>query len=136
LGCNSVRGAYGVAENNHTNTKRLSRRSNIMAKGKSGKEKPDKDGDKGNDKGGTNTIMIVVVVNGQPTEVIANIHAPLHTIIPEALQKSGNVGQPPENWELKDAASALLDLTKKIGEFGFTAATRLFLSLKAGVAGV
>ena len=78
---------------------------------------------------------LTVVVNGQPVEVDVNIHAPLRTVIPKALHDSGNVGQPPENWELKDAAGNLLDLDKKIEDYHFSPETTLFLSLKAGVAG-
>ena len=100
-----------------------------MAKnsGKIGKDEKDKDND--------NKLTLTVVVNGQPAEVTTNVNAPLHTVIPEALTKTGNVGQPPENWELKDANGAALELSKNISEFGFTRETKLFLSLKAGVAG-
>lgn len=80
-------------------------------------------------------ITITVVVNGQPTLVEANEQAPLHTIIPRALEVSGNVGQPPSNWELRDESGALLDLARKIVEYGFTASTILFLNLKAGIGG-
>lgn len=82
-----------------------------------------------------NKITLTVIVNGQPTQVTANLNAPLHTIIPEALKESGNVGQKPDAWELKDEAGNLLDGSKKIENFGFTKDTKLFLSLKAGVAG-
>lgn len=80
-------------------------------------------------------IAIVVVVNGEPTTVEANPNAPLHTIIPKALAATGNVGQPPENWELRDAAGDLLDTARKIESFGWPAGIRLFLSLKAGIGG-
>lgn len=78
---------------------------------------------------------LTIVVNGQPVEVEANENAPLKSVIGKALELSGNVGQPPENWELKDASGALLDLDKKIGEYNFPNDVKLFLSLKAGVAG-
>lgn len=82
-----------------------------------------------------NEIDITVVVNGQPIQVSGNRNAPLHTIIPKALHDSGNVGQPPENWELRDLAGALLDTNQKIEAFDFNAETKLFLNLKAGVGG-
>jgi len=78
---------------------------------------------------------LTVVVNGTPTEVEFNQNAPLHTIIPKALQQTGNQGQPPENWELKDLNGVLLDLDKKIGDFNFSPDVKLFLSLKAGIGG-
>lgn len=83
----------------------------------------------------SNEIDLGVVVNGQPTVVRANESAPLHTVIPRALSQTGNSGQPPENWEIRDAAGALLPLDQKIHDFGFPPDVRLFLNLKAGVGG-
>ena len=80
-------------------------------------------------------ISITVVVNGQPTVVDVIEDAPLGTIIPDALHQTENSGQPPENWELRDADGNLLDLNKKIGDYGFQDKTRLFLNLKAGIGG-
>jgi len=80
-------------------------------------------------------IMLVVVVNGTPTTVEANLNAPLKSIIGKALEQTDNGGQPPDNWELRDVAGQILDLTAKIGTFGFGPDTRLFLNLRAGVGG-
>ena len=80
-------------------------------------------------------IDIAVVVNGEPTEVAANPKAPLKTVIPKALEQTGNTGQPPENWELRDGNGTLLDTSKKTETFGFSKEVRLFLNLKAGVGG-
>lgn len=82
-----------------------------------------------------NELNLAIVVNGQPTIVHANKNAPLQTFIPRALEQTGNAGQPPDNWELRDSAGALLSLTQKIGDFNFAADVRLFLNLKAGVGG-
>ncbi len=82
-----------------------------------------------------NHILLIIVVSGVPTEVSANLNAPLHTIVPKALEQTGNTGQPPENWDLKDAAGNILDQSKKIEDFNFAAGTTLFLSLKAGIGG-
>lgn len=82
-----------------------------------------------------NEIDLTIVVNGQPTVVRANKNAPLRTLIPRALEQTGNSGQPPDNWELRDAAGALLPLDQKIGEFNFPGDVRLFLNLKAGIGG-
>jgi hypothetical protein len=82
-----------------------------------------------------NEIDLAVVVNGQPVQVKENIQAPLRTLMEHALQKSGNLGQSIENWELRDASGQILDPARKIGEFNFAAGTRLFLNLKAGVGG-
>ena len=80
-------------------------------------------------------ISIIVVVNGQPTEVDAFDDAPLSAVIPDALSQTDNSGQPPENWELRDTDGTLLDLDKKIEDYGFPPKFRLFLNLKAGVGG-
>ena len=80
-------------------------------------------------------ISISVVVNGQPTDVDAFENEPLGSIIPDALRQTDNTGQPPENWELRDADGILLDLDKTIGDYGFPPKYRLFLNLKAGVGG-
>jgi hypothetical protein len=80
-------------------------------------------------------LHLSVIVNGEPTLVEVNANAPLRTVIPPALHQSGNAGQPPENWELRDAAGALLDLDAKIGSFGFPADAKVFLNLKAGIGG-
>ena len=78
-------------------------------------------------------ISITVVVNGQPTVVDVIADVPLGTIISGALHQTENSGQPPENWELRDGDGNLLDLDKKIEDFGFPPKVRLFLNLKAGV---
>ena len=80
-------------------------------------------------------VSLTVVVNGQPTVVDAIGDDPLGTIIPDALRQTENSGQPQENWELRDADGTLLDLDKKIEDYGFPEKFRLFLNLKAGVGG-
>ena len=80
-------------------------------------------------------ISITVVVNGKPTVVDTPEDVPLRAIIPDALSQTDNSGQPPENWELRDADGNLLDLDKNIEDYPFTDKTRLFLNLKAGVGG-
>lgn len=82
-----------------------------------------------------NKVEIVVVVNGQPAVVEVNLNAPLRTVIPLALEASGNSGQPPANWELRNVDGELLDLDRKIGDFQFPEDVKLFLNLKAGVGG-
>ncbi|HEV2454168.1 MAG TPA: DUF2604 domain-containing protein, partial [Verrucomicrobiae bacterium] len=79
------------------------------------------------------TIRLTIVVNGKPTEVEAHLNEPLFSVIPIALKQTGNQGQPPENWELKDIKGNTLDLTKKIEDFHFQCDVTLFLSLKAGI---
>jgi hypothetical protein len=82
-----------------------------------------------------NKITLTVVVNGKDTEVEANVNAPLHTIIPEALRETGNTGQPPENWRILDQPGNQLDPNQKIEEYHLISGTKLFLSLKEGIGG-
>lgn len=76
-----------------------------------------------------------IIVNGQPADVTAKSKHALHSVIPSALDQTGNSGQPPENWELRDVTGTLLDTTKAISEFGFGEGARLYLNLKAGIGG-
>jgi len=78
---------------------------------------------------------ITVVVNGTPTEVDVNDNAPLHTLIPKAIQQTDNMGQPLNKWVLKDADGNTLDTDEKIGDFRFPDGVKLFLSLTAGIGG-
>ena len=84
---------------------------------------------------GPEESALVVVINGQPFTVEANLHEPLRTVVEKALEESKNTGQPAENWELRNEAGALLDLAKKVGDYHFAPGAKLFLSLKAGVGG-
>ncbi|ODT03001.1 MAG: hypothetical protein ABS52_11215 [Gemmatimonadetes bacterium SCN 70-22] len=86
-------------------------------------------------KGGAEKTRFTIVVNGTPTELEQNVNSPLRAVIERALGETGNVGQPPENWELRDEQGVLLEPDRKIGSYGFAGAVTLFLSLKAGVGG-
>jgi hypothetical protein len=78
---------------------------------------------------------LTIVVNGQPTQVKADLHEPLASIIPPALEQTGNSGQPPQNWELRTAEGKILPLERKIESFHFHPGTTLFLNLRAGIGG-
>lgn len=82
-----------------------------------------------------NQLEIIVVVNGQPVTLKANRNAPLHTVVQHALGDSGNSGQPLQNWELRDPGGQVLDLNRKVEDYGIADGTKLFLNLKAGVGG-
>ena len=89
-----------------------------------------------NDHGkGNEKTHFTIVVNGTPSEIEQNVHSPLSAIIERALAETGNVGQPAENWELRDEQGVLLEPGRKIESYGFVGAVTLFLSLKAGVGG-
>lgn len=77
-------------------------------------------------------VTVTVVVNGQPTEVEAPPNAAVESIIPRALDQTGNAGQPPQNWELRDAQGALVPVHEHVQK---VAGQTLYLNLKAGVGG-
>jgi hypothetical protein len=80
-------------------------------------------------------VDLAVIVNGQPTVVEANPRAALESVIARALEQTGNVGQPPDQWEIRDASGIELDRHRKIEDFQFPPGMKLFLNLKAGVGG-
>ncbi|HEY5022589.1 MAG TPA: putative metal-binding protein [Gemmatimonadaceae bacterium] len=76
-----------------------------------------------------------MVVNGTPVAVEADPDKPLEAAIVAALEKSHNVGQPPDKWILRDQAGADLERNRTPESYGFPSGTRLFLSLDAGIGG-
>jgi Protein of Unknown function (DUF2604) len=80
-------------------------------------------------------IELTIVVNGQPTQVKAHLEKALESVIPTALEQTGNSGQPPSNWELRDSNGEILPLEHKVETFHFAPGTTLFLNLKAGIGG-
>lgn len=80
-------------------------------------------------------VKITMVVNGQPVTIKATEQEKLAEIRQRALTGTENVAQPPENWEIKDEAGAVLDPDKRVGDYHFGKEVTLFLSLKAGAAG-
>jgi hypothetical protein len=78
---------------------------------------------------------ITIVVASAPTEVTRNENAALGSVIEKALEQTKNVGQPVDNWELKDKLGTVLDLNKKIKDYNFPDDVVLFLSLKVGIGG-
>jgi hypothetical protein len=78
---------------------------------------------------------LVIVVNGEPVHIEANLNEELVAVVAQALAKSQNTGQPPENWELKNASGNLIDQHQKVRALGLPPGTKLFLSPKAGVGG-
>jgi hypothetical protein len=77
---------------------------------------------------------LIVVVNGEREEVEVPPTTELTAVVALALVKSKNTGQPPENWELKDAAGNLINQHQQVSALGLPP-PKLFLSPKAGVGG-
>jgi predicted ribosome quality control (RQC) complex YloA/Tae2 family protein len=97
-------------------------------------------GDHGHDHGGGDhhhgqSVKITMVVNGQPVTIEATEQEKLSDVRQRALTETQNLAQPPENWEIKNEAGAVLDPDKRVGDYHFGKEVTLFLSLKAGAAG-
>jgi hypothetical protein len=75
-----------------------------------------------------------VVVSGQGLRIRVSENQLLSQVVHEALQKSGNVGQDPSDWELRLNGN-LLSLTISVSQAGLSAQTTVFLSPKTGSGG-
>jgi len=80
-------------------------------------------------------VEFTIVVNGQPATFEAAPDEPMRAVRDKALQQTGNVGRPADDWELKDEAGNALDLDRLVKDYCFGEKVTLFLSLRAGVAG-
>lgn len=86
--------------------------------------------------GGEQKLDLVFVVNGEDVPISANVNAPLAVAAEHALKESHNLGSRSlDQWEVRDAKGVLLDMNRKVGEFGLQNGARLFLSLRAGAGG-
>lgn len=65
-----------------------------------------------------NKIDLVVVVSGQPQHLKVNVHQTLEHVVHQALQTSGNKGQPPSEWELRTEDGRLLEQSATVGAGG------------------
>jgi hypothetical protein len=81
------------------------------------------------------SIELIVVVSGQSERLRVNLHQTLEHLVHEALQKSGNQGQAPSEWELRTEDGRLLDQALTAATAGLHDGTTLFLSPKAGAGG-
>lgn len=80
-------------------------------------------------------VTLTMVVNGKPYSLPFALGQKLHAIVAETLDKTGNMGQPSENWDLRDSAGNLLDLNQHLQNFRFPENTELFLNPRAGAGG-
>ena len=80
-------------------------------------------------------IEFTIVVNGQPVPIKIDQYAEVGEAVKQALENSGNSGQPIENWELRDASGHPIDTGLKIADSDIKEGAKLFLNLKAGVGG-
>jgi hypothetical protein len=81
------------------------------------------------------SIEVTVVVSGQPQRLKVNVHQTVEHLIHEALQKSGNQGQAPSEWELRTEDGRLLEQSGTVADAAIDDGMTLFLSPKAGAGG-
>lgn len=84
----------------------------------------------------SDTIVIRFIVNGEelPLEVWPNQF--LDDLVRIVLEKTGNTGRPPGEWEVRTEAGVLIpDLHKEIASFHFANFTKLYITLKVGAGG-
>lgn len=80
-------------------------------------------------------ISVTVIVSGQPTTVKVNIHQKVDHLVREALNQTGNKGQPPSEWELRTSDGALIEQTVTIEAAGIVNGMTLYLNPRAGAGG-
>lgn len=80
-------------------------------------------------------LDLIVVVSGSPHPVRVNVHQTLEHVVAEALRESGNVGQPPADWELRTEDGTLLDQSMRVDAARLREGQTLFLSPHAGAGG-
>ena len=102
--------------------------TNLQSKGDAGNNNPGHGGN--NDK----FVTLTIVVNTTPTTVTVNENVPLKSAAQKALEQTNNTGRPLSDYELK-LGDQVLDMDKKVKDYGLKDGTELFLSLKAGTGG-
>ncbi|WP_342628575.1 DUF2604 domain-containing protein [Nguyenibacter vanlangensis] len=80
-------------------------------------------------------IDLVVLVSGVEVKIKAPHDELLRKVAERALKKSEDVGQPLENWDLRNEAGEILDLDRTVGSYHLKDGALLSLTLKAGIAG-
>jgi hypothetical protein len=64
-----------------------------------------------------------------------NKHQKVEQLVREALNQTGNKGQPPADWELRTSDGALIQQSLTIEAAGIVDGTTLFLNPRAGAGG-
>ncbi len=83
----------------------------------------------------SNNLSFTVIVSGQPITLRANVHQKIDHIVREALNDSGNKGQPPGDWELRTTDGALIEQTLTVEAAGIIEGMTLYLNPRAGAGG-
>ncbi len=82
-----------------------------------------------------NNITLKVIVSGQSVSVKVNVHQKVDHLVREALNESGNKGQPPGGWELRSLDGALVEQALTIEAAKIVDGMTLYLNPQAGAGG-
>jgi hypothetical protein len=80
-------------------------------------------------------ITVIAIVSGQSTSLTVNTHQKVEHLIREALQSTGNQGQPPDQWELRTVDGRLVEQNSTIEAAGIVMGVTLYLNPRAGAGG-
>lgn len=78
---------------------------------------------------------VIVVVSGSPVPAHVKSNQTLEHLVRDALKDSGNVGQPPADWELRTQTGVMLAQSELAGDAGLQEGETLFLNPRAGAGG-
>jgi hypothetical protein len=79
-------------------------------------------------------VAIEIIINGTSFgELSFPEGISMNGLRAQALEKTNNTGQPPENWEVKDSDGNILDLNKHLCDYNEL--DQLWFTLKAGIGG-
>jgi hypothetical protein len=81
-------------------------------------------------------VSLIFIINGEDFPLTVEWDTVLQKAVDRVLSESGNTGRRESSeWEVRDSAGVLLDMTRTIKELDLTDGARLFLSLKVGAGG-
>lgn len=82
-----------------------------------------------------NKISLTFIIKGAPYTDEFPLGEPMQSIVKRVIEKTSNVGQPLENWILKDSQGNPLEFKQHLKEYGFVSGTTLYLDTKVGGGG-
>lgn len=82
-----------------------------------------------------NQLSITIVVSGHPTLIRVPGNQRLEQVVRRVLNESGNTGQDPSGWELRNQDGSVLPLNQTVLDAGVAENATLFLNPLAGAGG-
>jgi hypothetical protein len=82
-----------------------------------------------------NQIEVTIVASGHPTALSVPLNQRLEQVVRRVLNDTGNTGQGPDGWELRNQEGAVLALGATVKDAGIPTGATLFLNPIAGAGG-